>query len=196
MKKGVKIIVVILAIIAAFLVGRSSVRIDYREVTRFVPGETIGDNIEVPPPYRVEIPNVEDVKLPMRVDTVWRTDMVVKEIVQVVDTAQIIAEFVAINHYQFNVFDIDTVGVLDVNLSVQYNLLRSFEYQFTPMIREITRYVRPRFEPYISASVNTFNTVGVGGGFFYRNIGFEYQFLWNKEVGSSGHQILLKYRFR
>ena len=184
-------VILLLALALCIFIGLHINRTDYREVVRYVQGETIRDTIVVPQPYRVEIPKI--VHLPMRPDTVVIENEIV--IVERVDTLQIIRDFVAINHYQFNVFDIDTVGTLNVRQSIQYNRLRTFEYDFTPMIREITRYVRPRFEPYISASVNTFNTVGVGGGFFHRNIGVEYQFLWNNELGSSGHQVGVKIRW-
>ena len=105
--KGVLVVFIILTIITAFFVGRVSVRVEYSETTRYVRGENQIDSVEIPPPYRVEIPDMADVVLPMRADTVWRTipmpitDTVwldrVKTITQVVDTAQIISDFVAIN---------------------------------------------------------------------------------------------------
>jgi hypothetical protein len=192
MNRGVKTVVYIIALIAVFFIGLNWRTVEFRETTRYVQGETIRDSIIVPLPYRVEIPKI--VHLPMRPDTVFLENEIV--IVERVDTAQIIREFISIHHYAFNVFDIETVGRLDVRQSIQYNRLRSFEYDFTPMMREITRYVRSRFDPFASVSANTFNTVGIGGGFFHRNIGVEYQFLRNHSINSSGHQISLKYRFR
>ena len=201
---GLVLVLMALCITAGIFIGRNWRIVEYRETIRYVQGVAIRDTIAVPLPYRVEIPDMEDVALPMRADTVWRTipitDTVwldrIKTITQVVDTARIIADFVAINHYTLQVFDIDTVGVFDVNLSVQYNLLRSFDYSFTPMIREVTRYVGPTFIPFVSISTNTFQTVGIGGGVLFRNIGIEYQFLHNHSLNSSGHQLTLKYRFR
>ena len=192
MRRGVAIFLIIIAIIAAFLAGLNFQSVEFRETIRYVQGETIRDSIIVPAPYRVEIPKI--VHLPMRPDTVFLENEIV--IVERVDTAQIIREFISIHHYAFNVFDIETVGRLDVRQSIQYNRLRSFDYEFTPIQREITRIIRPFLTPYISVSANTFSTLGIGGGVFVRNIGIEYQFLHNTQMNSSGHQILLKYRFR
>ena len=163
MKQVFYILLLIAVGIICFIWGKH--RTEPRETIRYVQGETVSGSIEVPPPYRVEIPNVEDIVLPMRADTVWKTNTIpkvdtvwldrIKTITQVVDTARIIADFVAINHYAMQVFDIDTVGTLNIRQSIQYNRLRTFEYDFTPMIREITFTRQPRWAV----------TAGVGVGY-------------------------------
>jgi hypothetical protein len=190
LKNSLVLVLILIALAAAFFLGRSSIEVT--ESIRYVRGETIRDNIEVPVPYRVEVPTI--VYLPMRPDTLVIENEIV--IVERVDTARIIADFIAINHYQFNVFDLDTVGTLNAQLSIQYNRLRTFEYDFTPIHREITMYRRPTFEPFISGSISTFNTVGVGGGVFIGSFGVEYQFLRNHLLGSSGHRVGVKWRIR
>ena len=184
---GLTLALMAVCLIAGIFIGLNRRSVEYSVITRFVYGETIRDSIEVPVPYLVEIPKFY--RLPTITETVFVNDTLT--IVERVDTLQIIRDFVAINHYQFNVFSNDTVGVFDVNLSVQYNLLRSFDYSFTPMIREVTRTVQPTLIPFASVSTNTFQTVGIGGGVLFRNIGIEYQFLHNHSLNNSGHQISL-----
>ena len=155
MRKGISnrlaLALLALGVITGIFIGLTLNRPQYRETARYVQGETIRDTIVVPQPYRVEIPKI--VHLPMRPDTVFLDNEIV--IVERVDTVQIIRDFVAINHYNFNVFDIDTVGILDVRQSIQYNRLRTFEYDFTPVFREITLTRQPRWAV----------TAGVGVGY-------------------------------
>ena len=165
MNRGVTTVIIIIAILAGFFAGLTLNRPQYKETIRYVQGETIRDTIVVPQPYRVEIPKI--VHLPMRPDTVFLDNEIV--IVERVDTAQIIRDFVAINHYNFNVFDIDTVGTLNVRQSIQYNRLRAFEYDFTPVFREITLTRQPRWAVtagigvgYSPAGINPYVGITVG----------------------------------
>ena len=194
MKKGISnglaLAILAIGIIAGIFIGWNMRGVEYRETVRYVQGQTIRDTIAVPQPYRVEIPKFY--RLPTITETVFVNDTLT--VVERVDTAQIIRDFIAINYYAFTVFSNEQTGVLDVNLSVQYNLLRSFDYSFTPMIREVTRTVQPTLIPFASVSANTFSTMGVGGGVLFRSIGIEYQFLHNHSLNSSGHQLTIKHR--
>ena len=151
MNRGVTLVVIIIAVLAGFFAGLTLNRPQYGKTVQFVPGETIHDTIRIPEPYRVEIPRYY--RLPTITETVFVNDTL--RIVERVDTLQIIRDFVAINHYNFNVFDIDTVGTLNVRQSIQYNRLRTFEYDFTPIFREITLTRQPRWAV----------TAGVGVGY-------------------------------
>ena len=149
MKQVLYILLLIAVGIICFIWGKH--RTEPRETIRYVQGETIRDTIAVPLPYRVEVPRY--ITLPMRTDTVFVSE--VQTIVEVVDTARIISDFVAINYYAMQIFDIDTVGTLNIRQSIQYNRLRTFEYDFTPMMREITLTRQPRWAV----------TAGVGVGY-------------------------------
>lgn len=52
-----------------------------------------------------------------------------------------------------------------------------------------------KFEPFVSASYSTLDIVGVGGGFFYNNLGSEYQYQRSFE-NKYGHLIGVKVNFR
>jgi hypothetical protein len=192
MKKRYVALIVLIALVTGFFIGRN--RIEYRETVRWGKGDVIRDTVEVPAePSFTERPNIDDVKLPMRVDTLWMSDTI--KIVERVDSAKIIADYIAINYYNLLLFDNDTLGRFEINQSIQFNRLRHLDFSFEPLIKERTIYERPRFEPFVSGSINTFNTVGFGGGVFIRDVGVEYQFQRNYLNDRSGHQISLKYRF-
>lgn len=150
-------------------------------------GEAVTRTIKVPEVKFVEIPKV--VFLPQKPVTLKDST-----IVYVTDTVKVIEEYVAINHYGFNVFD-DENGRLDINQSIQYNKLQSFDYTFTPIRKEITRTRERLFVPFVSASYNTLNYVGAGGGVFIKDFGLEYNYLYNVETKNDAHSFGVKYKF-
>lgn len=120
---------------------------------------------------------------------------VVKENV-VVDTAAIIAEYEKIRSYSVVAFDNKEQGKLTLFPKLQYNALSSLDYEFTPMQKQTTIYKTKIWQPFGSVSYSTLNYVGIGGGLFYHNLGFEYQFQksFSDKLGN-GHFISGKYRF-
>ena len=128
----------------------------------------------------------------------WKTDTVVKEnsvyLKQEIDTVKILEDFLLKRDYSFNVFN-DDKGKLDVKQTIQYNRLQSFDYTFTPIHIERTRTKERLFVPFVSASYNTLNYVGAGGGVFIKDLGLEYNYLYNNLNKSNGHLFSLKYKF-
>ncbi|MDD4729721.1 MAG: hypothetical protein PHN55_13365, partial [Dysgonamonadaceae bacterium] len=72
------------------------------------------------------------------------------------------------------VFNSDTLGKFDVKQKIGYNKLLSFDYTFTPITKQITRYREPLFTPFVTAGYSTNQTVFLGFGSYYKNIGIEY----------------------
>lgn len=114
---------------------------------------------------------------------------------KVIDTAAIIAEYEARRTYKAMVFDSDTLGKLEVFPVIQHNSLYGLDYNFTPVYREkiITR--TKVFQQFASVSYSTLNYVNVGGGIFYHNLGFEYQYQINLGYQNNGHLFGVKYKF-
>ena len=179
------ILAVLIASVAFFFIGRAT--IEKKETVRYVKGETVTRAIKVPEVKFVEIPRA--VYLPQK--TITLTD---STIVYVTDTVKVIEEHVAINHYDFNVFD-DENGRLDVAQSIQYNKLQDFNYTFTPMQKEITRTMERWFVPFVSVSYSTLNYVGAGGGVFIKDLGLEYNYLFNTFDKRTAHSFGVKYKF-
>jgi len=162
----------ILLIALGFMAGRCTTKPIGK--IEYIKGETIHDTIPKPVPYLVEVP--ADPILPMKPDTI-KIPGKTEYITQVVDTAQIIAEFIQKNSYRETLFDNDTLGTMVVDAQVQYNQLQKLGYSFTPIQKQITTEKRKVFTPFLSVSTNTFGYVGIGGGLYYNNLGFEAKYL-------------------
>ena len=162
----------ILLIALGFMAGRWTMK--PIEKIEYVKGETIHDTIPKPVPYLVEVP--ADPVLPMKPDTI-KIPGEPEYITQVVDTAQIIAEFIKRNSYRETLFDSDTLGTMVVDAQVQYNQLQKLGYTFTPVQKQIITEKKKVFTPFLSVSANTLGYVGVGVGVYYNNLGFGVKYL-------------------
>ncbi|NLZ96001.1 MAG: hypothetical protein GX921_09295, partial [Bacteroidales bacterium] len=101
-------------------------------------------------------------------------------------TAKIISDYIAERTYSLTLFD-NLHGKLDITPTIQYNTLTAVPYTFTPI--EKTIYSRQKWTFFTTASFNTFNIAGVGGGVFRNNIGVHYKYLWNTELNVKGHEL-------
>jgi len=190
MKTKIILISALLLLAFGFLAGRWSVR--PKTETVFVQGETVRDTIfsEQLVPYRVEVPARPE--LPLRPDTI-RLPGKPEIIIFKVDTAQIIANYVVANFYRETLFDNQKDGRLIISATVQYNRLSQLSYDFTPMQRVTTIERRRVMEPFLSTSYNTFGLFGVGGGFFYHNLGFSGKYITDFE--RRGVEVGVKVKF-
>lgn len=163
-----------------FFAGRSTITQD----VKYVVGKTIRDTIEIEKlvPHKEEIPT--DPKLPIK-DT--------DSEIPIVDTAAIIQSYIAKRDYKILAFDNKEYGKLELFPSVQYNSLIGLDYAFTPMQKQI--YKQRVWQPFAAISYSTLNYVGVGGGLFYHNLGFEYQYQMGYSGLGRGHSFGLKYKF-
>lgn len=168
MKLYLKIAIVIVAFVVGFFLGRKTINVE--EKIEYVKGETIRDTIVINEPTFVEIP--------AKPQYIYKYDTIVVDNIQYisekVDTSAIIQDYILMRTYEFNVFNSDTLGKFDVKQKIGYNKLLSFDYTFTPMTKQITQFREPLFTPFVSAGYSTNQTVLLGGGFYYKNIGLEY----------------------
>lgn len=117
---------------------------------------------------------------------------------KVVDTVKIISDFMKLREYSITLFDNGELGKLDLKPTLQYNQLASLDYSFSPIQKTVTRTIEKKFKPFASVSYSTIDVVGLGGGFFYKNLGLEY--LFNSSTTGSVHNYTyhtfsLKYKF-
>lgn len=188
MKLRYKIILVLIACIASFFLGRLTIK--DKEIVKYVKGETVVRPVKIPYPATVYIPHVYF--LPAKSDTIYLDGEA--QFVQTVDTAKIIEEYITQNTYEFNVFD-DSNGKLDINQTIQYNKLQSFDYSFTPVHKNTIITKKNLFEPFVSFGYNTLQQANIGGGFFYHNIGIEYNYIFNTFDKRTAHSFGVKYKF-
>ena len=173
MKYIYRIGILIAVFVVGFFIGRGNIRTV--EKIEYVKGEEITNTVKIPQPYLLKVPQVYF--LPM--------------VNGVVDTAQIISDYILERRYEINVFDNDA-GKLDVEQSIQYNELKEFNYTFTPIQRHTTVTQKHIFEPFVSFGYNTLQQANIGGGFFYHNIGIEYNYILSN---TNGHYLGIKYKF-
>ena len=178
----------ILLIALGFIAGRCTTKPIGK--IEYVKGETVHDTIPKPVPYLVEVP--ADPVLPTKPDTI-KVPGKPGHITQVVDTTQIIAEFVKRNSYRETLFDSDTLGTMIVDAQVQYNQLQKLGYTFTPVQKQITTERKKVFTPFLSVSANTLGYMGTGGGLYYNNIGFEAKYL--TDFQTKGFELGLHIKF-
>ena len=176
------VIIFLLSLIAGFFLGRVSLKT--KEKTKYIKEKTITSSVNIPQPEREIIPY----KPLLPLTYVFLKDTVFEK----VDTAKIIQEYIAERQYNFTLFD-NHFGKLNLKPTLQYNRLVNFDYSFTPITK--VKYEAPTFIPFISSSFTTFGTAGIGGGFFYKNWGIEYNYLYNSFNLQSGHLLSLKMRF-
>lgn len=131
--------------------------------------------------------------LPLKPDVVYRDTGSIKYVSRLVDTAAIIADYIKKRDYKIKPFDSKETGTLELYPQIQYNKLIGLDYSFTPAVK--TCYKEKVWQPFVSASYSTLDDIGIGGGFFYHNLGFEYQYQRNFKYDENGHSLGLKYRF-
>ena len=168
MNSYLKIAIVVVAFVVGFSLGRKTIYVE--EKIEYVKGETIRDTIVISQPTFVEIPS--------KPKYIYKYDTIVVDNIQYisekVDTSAIIQDYILMRTYEFNIFNSPTLGKFDVKQQIGYNKLLSFDYTFTPVSKQITRYREPLFTPFVTVGYSTNQTVLLGGGFYYKNIGLEY----------------------
>lgn len=116
------------------------------------------------------------------------------------------ADYIKIRKDRVSIFDIDTLGTLTIDATIQFNRSHGYGYDFKPRVKTISNNFKPKpvtFIPFASSSYSTTNYLGVGGGFFYHNLGFEYQYQIDLrqnnisyEPRGNAHLLGVKYKFR
>lgn len=185
--------ILILGMVISFFLGRSTTK--PKETIRFVKGETIIADY----PAHLLIPKREIkgnlVDLPSYyffTDTIIGIDTVV--VYTKADTVKVFDDFMTKKEYDFTMFD-DENGKFDFLGTVQFNALQKAGYRFTPITKQVTVNREKRVLPFVSAGMNTFNHASVGGGFFYKNAGVEYEYLYDLNYNNSGHGMKIKFKF-
>lgn len=195
MKKSERIYIFICLVILlvgcaiSFFIGRST--IDTKTKTEYVKGETIKDTVYIPAPYSEKKADKDNL-IP-----IYKKDPEGKETTEL-DTAKskdvTIHDWNLERKYSDQVFNNEN-GKLLYDITVQNNKLSKFNYTFTPIQKVTTTTKEKIFQPYVSAGYSTLDIASVGGGFFYHNLGIEYQFQRDFRYNDTGHSLGIKYKF-
>lgn len=176
MKKTISAILILLALVVGFFIGRST--IDNQNTTKLVKGETVRDWFPILTPFKVSIPS----------DPIYKY----KENTAIVDTAAIIEDWITKRDYKQTLFD-NNNGKLDIDFTVQYNKPSDLRYSYIPIKEVNTIYKVKTWQPFVSGSYSTLNYVGVGLGVFYHDIGFGAKYV--TDFYKKGVEFELKYKF-
>ena len=169
------IISVVACLFIGFIVGRRTVPIKEKEITRYIDGKTIRDtitNIVADTVYRNSA---------IRYKLVYKTDTIYKD-VPMIDRKESIEETIRdwnrTREYNKLLFDNES-GKLFIDFVMQYNELQKLSYSFTPVYREKMIVKKRVFEPFVSVSCIQLSFFSMGGGFFYQDVGFRIEYAVN-----------------
>ena len=205
--------IIIILLLIGFFVGRKTTEGKVTVETKYMTLPPIHDT--VPYPYLVEVNKPIDTAniiqdcvkkgiyaelFPYKkeTDTVYTNR----------DTTQIVYDWASVRKYKETLFDIDTVGKCEVNISVQYNRLDTMIYTYTPIRRQttITKEKIRTVSPFIGVGVSTsvapsgevgkHTSVDLEAGLFVKEkygVGLEYQY----EVLNGSHNVggMFYYKF-
>lgn len=184
--KNATIIIIygITCLVIGFFFGRSF--IDDEPKTEYIKGTTITGSVSPTQfePIKEEKPDIQ-----------YRDTGSIKYVNLPADTAAIIADWELKRIYNLTAFDNNTQGKLELFPVIQYNRLTALDYNFTPMIERQMVYKTKVWQPFISGSYSTLNYINIGGGVFYHNLGFEYQYQKSMGSQSNGHLFSVLWKF-
>ena len=201
------VIVIILLFLGGFWAGRKTVKVKTETIVEYVQLPPIHDTItQFKPKYiPADTANIIEtcIKNGLYADLFpWKHDTVFTH----EDTTLIMGDWASRREYAETLFDIDTVGKLDVNIGVQYNRMDTLSYTFTPIQKQTTTIIvkEPVFEPFLGGGL----TVGIDankkatpgaavqlGAFIKQNYGFsvEYQYLFGD---IQNHEVTAQFLYK
>lgn len=176
--------------IIGFFVGRSN---DIKITTKFIYGKTI--HIDVPKEKLVTkyviVPKLLSYVEKQR-DTTYITSNPINKDSAIEETVK---DWNLDRVYKDYLFKSDTLGTLGYDIHVQYNRIKSFSYNYTPIVKEVTKERKNTFTPYVSASYSTFNIVGIGLGTYYYNLGIVAEYQYNYDLQKKGLNLQFSIKF-
>lgn len=177
------VLLAVICLLIGFIIGKQTSQ--EKIITKHVKGETLRDTITRFIPDTVYLAGELKYKYVYVPDTIYQDVPVVDRDATIAATVK---DWNLNREYRRTLFDNEN-GKLSVGLAVQYNELQNLSYSFTPMHKETTIEKKRVFVPFVSASVLDFNSVSIGGGVFYHDLGFRV------EWGFNGLNFGLLYKF-
>ena len=183
------LITLTIGILIGFFAGRKT--IETKEVVRYIKDDPVSGTVSGLIPAKETVP--DDPVFPLLFDTVYMDKFIY--VAAKADTAAIIDDYIASREYTPVLFDSPQIGKLSLSATVQYNKLSEVSYEFEPIYREVTKYRAKVWQPYLGASLNTFNQATFAIGTFHKKIALELQYISDLNKGEKGYGVGIKYRF-
>lgn len=182
--------VVVISGIVGFFIGRSN---EIETTTKWLKGETIHDTVpkkKLVTKY-VIVPRLLSYVEKQKDTTIITTNPINKDSA----ISETVKDWNLERVYKDYLFESDTLGTLEYNINVQYNRIKSFSYNYTPIYKEVTKERKRTFVPYISTSYSTFNIVGMGLGTYYHNLGVGAEYQYNYDLQKKGLNLQFSIKF-
>ena len=176
--------------IVGFFIGRSN---EIETTTKWIKGETIHDTVpkEKLVTKYVIVPELLSYVEKKKDTTIITTKPINKDSA----ISETVKDWNLERVYKDYLFESDTLGTLEYNINVQYNRIKSFSYNYTPIYKEVTKERKRTFVPYVSASYSTFNIVGMGLGTYYHNLGVGAEYQYNYDLQKKGLNLQFSIKF-
>lgn len=137
-----------------------------KEVIKYLPGKVIKEIVEIPTPYAVFIPSDPEY--------IYITD---SPGISIIDSSAIVSDWIKKRNYALTLFNNDTLGKLDLDLSIQYNQLGNLTYEFNPITKVIEKTVGRKYQPFLMGGFGTNLTGTLQGGIYIKNISYSFQWV-------------------
>lgn len=178
--------------ILGFFIGRATINEQEDNPISYINGIVIHDTITIDSTKIVEKVIPAKPQLPTKPDTI-RLPGDKEIIVQKVDTAKIIANYIEEKTYEKILFDDSIAGKFTIKAKVQYNDLKQISYDFKQKTKVIKENKKQLVIPFIETEYNSFGYVEAGGGIFIKNFGVSGKYVTN--LKDKGFSVGLVYKF-
>ena len=182
------IVIAITCLVVGFFIGRGNKVVKEFHTIEWKQSEPI--RIDVPYPYPVK-------EIHTTINEKFVPGELIRDTVFMVDTPQVVKDYMIERTYSQTFFDNKEQGKLTVNSIIQYNKQKSIGIDYKPVtkVETITKVLEPIWTPFVSAGWNSNNSIEIGGGIFYHDIGFEYGFNQDLNFYNKSHEFKIKYKF-
>ena len=180
-KVGAIALAILISFYAGFICGRKQVKItEPTVITNYIQLPAIHDTIVVKEPKYVKLPTDTAKIIQQCINDGIYTELFPEKIVEKEifltseDTLAIVIDWASERTYSETIIDNDTIGRIDIEANVQYNRLKSIEYDLKLYQKETNTVTvkKPLLEPFLGASVLTNGNGMVELGTFVRqNVG-------------------------
>lgn len=205
-KAIIAVIVVLLLLGIGFFVGRATIETETTTKTEYITLPPKTDTCYYPKPVFVEMPadtaNIVAEYIKLHPEQFAPDTVIVETYIPTqVDTAAILSDWAAKRLYAETLFD-DEHGKCTADMTVQYNRLQKFSYNFVPVQQVVTNteYKVPRFTPFVAAGMTLTGFIsGDIGVFFKDGFGLGYNYMYDTGINTnskgSHHGFKVYYRF-
>lgn len=159
--------------------------------TRYLPGDSIRDTLRVP--HYIEVPG-KDVIYPQKHDTIWKDS--ISYIHSSIDTSAVISDWSKVRYYNEEIFDIDTVGKMNLSWENQYNKTFNLTYSFVPYQKVIQKKTDTSPQKFrVMGGIGTNNYGTLQGMYKINSFVIGGQYLYNFNSKSSDGLLLVGFDF-